>query len=175
MKLQNYYSYKTKRLNVIDVNKLLKTLTNESDFYENVVNIMSSDVTKDLPEGWQAINTRDKAYKWLQTMQKESKFYLVKQNKNIIGFLFLYETPLENKKIELRIGYLLAKESWGNGYATELIQGLLQHCKSGMIIETILAGVSKDNQSSIRVLEKCGFNRAESPDSDSLMYEYLYK
>jgi RimJ/RimL family protein N-acetyltransferase len=170
----NDYSFHTPRLQLIKLDEFLQSNNNEV-LIDKVQALLTPEVTKDLPEGWQDINTIEKAEDWLYEMQSESKFHLIQQDQAVIGFLFLYETPSDKQRIDLRIGYLLAKESWGQGIASEMIQGLLMHCKSGLNIRSILAGVNKENKASIRALEKCGFELTESESSDTLMFEYKYK
>lgn len=58
----------------------------------------------------------------------------------------------------LHIGYLLAESAWGQGLATELLQGLVPAlAESGPA--RLLGGVDEANPASARVLEKAGFTR----------------
>lgn len=51
------------------------------------------------------------------------------------------------------VGYWIGKEYWGKGIATRALSKFLDHVET----RPLYAGVAKDNTSSIRVLEKCGF------------------
>lgn len=66
-------------------------------------------------------------------------------------------------------GYMFAKPAWGQGYATEVLGGLLAHAKVGGI-EKILAQVGDANFASVRVLEKSGFVHV-GRDGSQLSYE----
>lgn len=56
-----------------------------------------------------------------------------------------------------RIGYTIAREYWGQGYATAAVQAIARRLFTGTPIERIEADCSVSNPASRRVLEKCGF------------------
>lgn len=53
-------------------------------------------------------------------------------------------------------GYVLARKCWGNGYATEALHAMVE-LATQLDIKAIYALCHPENSSSIRVLEKCGF------------------
>ena len=55
------------------------------------------------------------------------------------------------------IGYHIAKQYTGNGYATEASKLFLDYLKDNMNLEKIYGVALADNKASRRVLEKCGF------------------
>ncbi len=55
-------------------------------------------------------------------------------------------------------GYVLAKDAWGRGVATEALLGMVAVAK-GLTLPSLSACVHPDNAGSIRVLEKAGFSR----------------
>jgi [ribosomal protein S5]-alanine N-acetyltransferase len=55
-------------------------------------------------------------------------------------------------------GYVLAKDSWGFGYATEALRAIVQLAETLRIAE-LFALCHPDHSASYRVLEKCGFVR----------------
>ena len=57
---------------------------------------------------------------------------------------------------EYSIGYNVKNEYWGNGYAVEMVQALIDFARK-LGIEYITAPVAKENKASNRVMEKCGF------------------
>ncbi len=128
-----------------------------------------------MPDGWQNINTSDKANQWIAYRLDESHFYRIRLDDSgeIIGFLFLYESE---EKSELRLGYLLAESTWGKGIGTELIKGLVAWARSSGQINSISGGVEKDNIGSIKVLEKCGFSQSkEELPSGAFLYEIRFQ
>ncbi|MBK8505262.1 MAG: GNAT family N-acetyltransferase [Saprospiraceae bacterium] len=57
---------------------------------------------------------------------------------------------------QIEIGYRLASEFWGHGYATEISKGLLQFGFQLHELDEIVGVTRLDNEASKRVLEKCG-------------------
>jgi ribosomal-protein-alanine N-acetyltransferase len=57
---------------------------------------------------------------------------------------------------ETEVGYLLGREWWGQGYATETAQASLDFTFRQFPLDQIIALVHPDNKASIRVIEKLG-------------------
>jgi len=57
---------------------------------------------------------------------------------------------------ELELGYWIARDHWGRGYATEAARGALEIVR-GLGHQRVLAGHYVDNAASARVLRKLGF------------------
>ncbi|MCL1936372.1 MAG: GNAT family N-acetyltransferase [Defluviitaleaceae bacterium] len=55
------------------------------------------------------------------------------------------------------IGYVIAKEYWGNGYATESLQNFIRYCFENNIYDIIFVSHYNHNLKSKRVIEKSGF------------------
>ena len=65
---------------------------------------------------------------------------------------------LESRRQDrLTLGYALAPETWGKGYATEAAQAIVDAGFSLTNAVEMLASIRPDNPASRRVLEKCGF------------------
>ncbi len=60
---------------------------------------------------------------------------------------------------QIEIGYRLARDCWGAGYATELARGLLQYGFDHMNLDYIAGVTAPGNKGSQRVLEKAGLQR----------------
>jgi len=61
-------------------------------------------------------------------------------------------------KARAMTGYVLARDAWGRGYATEALTAMLQ-IAAVMGLEELSALCHAEHKASIRVLEKCGFSR----------------
>lgn len=73
----------------------------------------------------------------------------------------------------VRVGYLFREDTWGKGFATELLTGLVASIESAEAIR-LVAGVGKDNPASARALTKAGFQldpAASSPDTNIFVYQ----
>jgi RimJ/RimL family protein N-acetyltransferase len=55
------------------------------------------------------------------------------------------------------IGYWIAREHWGNGYATEAAIAIRDWARRAFNCRALIAGHFADNDASGRVLVKCGF------------------
>jgi ribosomal-protein-alanine N-acetyltransferase len=55
-------------------------------------------------------------------------------------------------------GYVLAKDAWGQGYATEALQAIVEVAR-GIGLRRLTACCHTEHRASQRVLEKCGFVR----------------
>jgi ribosomal-protein-alanine N-acetyltransferase len=128
------------------------------------VNIMTPAVTRFLPQEWQDIDAILKADLWLKEREKESHVLLIQQagKAEILGFLFLHESAGETGGHDIYLGYLLKESCWGQGYGTEIIKGLVNHCSRLKGINALIGGVPSENIGSVKVLEKCGFKLENS-------------
>lgn len=90
-------------------------------------------------------------------------------SKDFIGWSMLKMTDSDFPEL----GYMLSKEKWGMGYATELAAAILDHAFSNLKVAKVSAITSPDNLASIRVLEKIGMciSDENKPGSESLRYE----
>ena len=58
---------------------------------------------------------------------------------------------------DVDVGYAFLPRFWGKGYASEAVNGTLKFAKSSARLTRVVAIVDPNNQGSIRVLEKAGF------------------
>ena len=74
----------------------------------------------------------------------------------LAGLVILSDQTVPGQISTLHLGYFLGEATWGKGYATEVISGLLAqfHAHGPVRFE---AGVDANNVASARVLEKAGF------------------
>lgn len=78
-----------------------------------------------------------------------------------------------NKKTGVvEIGYDMKKAYWGRGLMTEALEVILSFAKENMHIKTVNAHVFVGNASSIRLVEKLGFERKASYNEVYLGEEY---
>lgn len=99
----------------------------------------------------------------------EIRFGIFKtENEELIGSI-MYQ-PIINKAI---IGYSIAKETWDNGYATEVVKWLINHLKNKKytLIEAL---VINENIASRKVLEKNGFKIITQTIYPNSKYYRLY-
>ena len=71
---------------------------------------------------------------------------------------------------EPELGYWIGEPFWGHGYATEAAQAVIDHAFTFAGHRAILASCRLTNPASRRVIEKCGFQYAESGMMRSLAH-----
>ncbi len=129
-------------------------------------------VTSALPPGWQGPYTLERASSWIEEREAEGTVLRVTERGTgeAVGLLLLGEEALDDGSLEARLGYLLAESAWGRGFATELVTGFVEWCRTQSAVRSIAGGVDADNVASRRVLEKCGFAVAEETGSGEVLY-----
>jgi len=75
----------------------------------------------------------------------------------LVGLVFAFFPDPDAE--DLHIGYLFGEAAWGQGFATEMVAGLLHNLQQLGHCGTVHAGVDPKNTASVRVLEKAGFKR----------------
>lgn len=74
----------------------------------------------------------------------------------------------------IELAYRLRRNRWGRGYATEPARRAVAHAFGPLGLDRLIAAVERQNNASIRVLEKCGFafvREKEIAGRDALVYE----
>lgn len=107
---------------------------------------------------------------WMQSQyrKREGTTFAVceRMGGRLIGTASYIHLDLEHRTSE--IGYCLAADCWGKGYAVEAAYTLMDHGFRRMGLHRISATVMPENARSIRVLEKLGFSR------EGLMKKAIY-
>ncbi len=75
----------------------------------------------------------------------------------IIGTCTLFNIDLGNRRAEL--GYALGREHWGHGYMQEALGALLDFFFDDLNMHRLEADVDPRNASSVKTLERLGFQR----------------
>jgi [ribosomal protein S5]-alanine N-acetyltransferase len=66
--------------------------------------------------------------------------------------------PRPEKTEDWEIGYILRKEEWGKGFATEIAARLVRFGFENLKLPEVFATIDDDNSASIKVAEKTGMN-----------------
>lgn len=75
----------------------------------------------------------------------------------LAGFCF-YDPKHENLETgSVEVSYQFTKETWGKGFASELVKGLIDYAFKNYPIDKVVAATVSDNLGSKKVLEKSGF------------------
>ena len=86
-------------------------------------------------------------------------FAMVERTKDqVVGFCGLVHP---GGQVEAEVKYALRRDCWGQGFATETVQALLDYAAHEHGLARVIATASTENIASHRVLEKVGMVRAE--------------
>ena len=158
--------FQTERLSVRPWSALLVTDDDRKAFAADLVTILTPDVTRALPPGWQNMTSVEDALAWIdaQSSEGEASAVLDRESGKVVGCLLLSpDGP------DLRIGYFLAETAWGKGLGSELIGGLVRRCSATPGLRSLIGVVEESNPASMRLLEKNGFRRAQGESGPSMV------
>lgn len=80
-----------------------------------------------------------------------------REDNSVIGTCTLYNLDLAHRRGE--IGFALARSCWGQGFATEALDVLLDFCFNRLDLHRLEADADPENEGSLRALERQGFRR----------------
>ena len=72
--IQERCNFSTQRLSISSWTNQYKELNSDKNFAEKVIEILTPNVTKALPSGWQNVSTMEAALQWIKDRDKESHF-----------------------------------------------------------------------------------------------------
>lgn len=107
--------------------------------------------------GWPHHQTSEESKKILeQFVVKQDEYAIVlKKTNRVIGSIGLHQ--VHHPEGEKEIGYVVSKDYWGQGYATEAVASLLKHYFHHTQVHTIWVAHQVGNKASQRVIEKNHF------------------
>jgi RimJ/RimL family protein N-acetyltransferase len=140
--------FTTPRLQVSHWDAILADPIARGALLRDLPGILTKDVTRELPPSFALTGY---VANWVAARQSESDIYVINTGEQLIGLLILFN---DAQNAAIHLGYLFAQSTWGQGYATELLNGLVTAAKPPV---TLLAGVAATNPASAHVLRKAGF------------------
>lgn len=79
-----------------------------------------------------------------------------KRDGRIIGYISLSSDLDRVDRGDAEVGFRLARQAWGQGYATEALNGIIEEARGNPANERIVAIVDPNNHRSVHVLRKAG-------------------
>ena len=166
--------FDTDRLTVRSWDRELSDTVARRRLVTELESLLDPQVLAHLPPSLQ--RTEGTVEDWIGAAGAESRVHTVRchEGSRLVGLLILAHFPDEEALLSLHLGYLFAVEAWGNGYATELVTGLVSWSAGQSFDIRITGGVGKDNPASAAVLRKAGFERSAAlSTSDTDMFERM--
>ncbi|WP_168769368.1 GNAT family N-acetyltransferase [Yoonia sediminilitoris] len=155
------HAFATQRLSVQEWSSWLEDPKWKARLISDLGELLTERVLIDLPPSMATENNDAAIENWIIRQSQEGTTYVVQLAgaDRIIGLLILAQSPERDDKT-IHLGYLLAEDVWGHGYASELVLGLTAALAKGASIR-LCGGVSSNNPASARVLKKAGFRRLD--------------
>lgn len=109
--------------------------------------------------GWKPHDNKAESAIILRDFIKEKEVLVIveKESNKVIGTIALQLDDKRNHLHSRRLGYALAQEAWGKGYATEAVKAIVDYGFNKMDLEMIAVHHFPSNTKSKRVIEKNGF------------------
>ncbi|MEM9716732.1 MAG: GNAT family N-acetyltransferase [Pseudomonadota bacterium] len=74
----------------------------------------------------------------------------------VVGYISMTSNPNRVAGHEAEIGFRLRRSAWGQGYATEAAEAVIEAARTSKAIQRVVAIVDPNNAASVRVLRKLG-------------------
>ena len=127
------------------------------DFHDYYTYISNPDVMKYIGSEALSVEEAHEKFQKLLSINKKSNGYgffraVLKSNDKFIGLAKF--DRMDKRQVE--VGYALLPEFWGTGYASEMLEGMVQYAKR-LGLQELLGLVNPGNPASIKVLTKQKF------------------
>ena len=109
----------------------------------------------------------DRMAVWATILKSENKYI------GRCGVYPHYKPDGEIIKDEGTLGFYIAHEYWGNGFATEAGRAFIQFGFNELKLKRIAASVQVGNDASVHVIEKLGFTLAETEHGHRSFYHFM--
>jgi RimJ/RimL family protein N-acetyltransferase len=169
-------NFTTDRLLVENWNAVLMDEPARNRLMTDLSVLLSPAVTEFLPEPLKLTKDPNALDRWIEDRRQVSEVFCAwdKKTRALLGLLILAGFDRPEGGMTIRLGYLLAEQTWGKGVATELVNGLVRWVEDQPMTVQILAGVEKENPASAAVLIKAGFEKtAETEAGESETFQLV--
>lgn len=120
--------------------------------------------------GWEPHKSVEESLAIINTVFNVPTIFAIvlKESGQVIGCVgFTYDKHLCKHETETLMGYWIGTEYWGNGYVTEAVRECIRYAFDDLKLTRIWCGNFKENASSARVQEKCGFKYDHTETDDN--------
>lgn len=167
-------NFKTERLVVSHWTNQLEPPPAKAQLACDLMPILTPKVLAHLPPSLQVSQTCDAIDDWITERAAESAVLRIttKADANLIGLLILVDVATAGKPPTIHMGYLFAETAWGQGFASEMLRGLLSKAQSVSPL-SLVGGVARDNPASAHVLRKLEFqSQTNMSDEGNEVFTY---
>ncbi len=123
--------------------------------------------------GWEPHKNIEESISILMEIIKSDEVWAIvdKRCNNVIGSIGLHKDMKREFKNAKMIGYVLAEEYWGKGYATEAAKRVIKYGFEELGLDIITVYHYPHNDRSRKVIEKCGFKYEGTLRKASILYD----
>lgn len=129
-----------------------------SSLYEFMKNI-------EVMYAWEHGFSQEEVEKWITDNQERYRVHgygyyalVEKSSGKVVGTMGPLPERIEGKDV-VGIGYILSKDYWGRGYATEGAQACVEYCFSVLNAPEIVCDIRPQNTASVAVAERIGMKK----------------
>ena len=147
---------------VIETNRLALRHIIEQDF-KPLSELLSDPIAMEFAGG---IKTEEEIHEWLSLVAKSYQtvefgpFAVIrKESRQFLGYCGLYIQKNVDGVDEIEILYGLIRRFWGQGFAIEAAQAILEYGKNNHEIKRFVSLVEPQNKRSIRVAKRLGMKK----------------
>lgn len=119
--------------------------------------------------GWNPYATAEDAESFirmtLEDVEPHAHCFAIEYNGTLVGNIGAYNYEEDKNRVE--VGFSIAKEYWGRGFATEALKEVLQFLIQTEGVSTVIAWRAEENIGSKNVLERAGMG-LESVEKNGL-------
>jgi putative acetyltransferase len=123
--------------------------------------------------GWKPHENLEESQKILEMFIREQEVWAIenKETKELMGSIGLHHDGTRALPTCRSIGYVLSKDFWGHGFATEATQAILNYAFEDAGLTLVTISHYPYNKRSERVIEKCGFHYEGTLRGASKLYD----
>lgn len=96
-----------------------------------------------------------------------------RQSDNVIGLSGVIESNYLGRT-DYEFGFILGREYWGKGYATEIGQAQIDYIREVLQADRVIALAATDNISSIRTIAKLGLTKSSTLNTPNRGERYVF-
>ncbi|MBR5231403.1 MAG: GNAT family N-acetyltransferase [Clostridia bacterium] len=164
---------KTNRLTIRRLTPDTAQAIHENSLDENTRRFVPDEVFETLAEARETVDYLISCY---DSSEPNPLVYGIFLDKNCIGYV--QAVPMDEGKWE--IGYHIAEKHTRKGYATEAVKAFLPEIMQKLALTEILGVCLKENAASVKVMERCGFEKVFSgvgryQGKEHPICRYIYK
>lgn len=148
----------------IETDRLVIRAYQENDLLEAFELMQEKELYTFLPMDVMSLNDYKNLFSWLM------KCYDISPKNDWFKYSFVITKKDDGRQIgwcgvgsldfnhaDKEVFYLIGKPFWGNGYASEAVQSLIEFCFNKLDLSELVAVVKPENNRSVSVIEKLGF------------------